>query len=155
MPVERSAGIIIFRNTPKGRKYLVLRASRSKTEIAKGKFIKEFWDFPKGRLEPGERGVDAALRESEEEAGVDDIKLIPKFKETVRYFVWKNRDRNKKATLKFVALFLAESKTDKVKLSWEHDKYEWLSFKEVEERVTLKEMKKALAAADSFLKAHE
>ena len=56
MPVERSAGIIIFRNAPEGRKYLVLRASRSESEIAKEKFVKEFWDFAKGRLEPGVEG---------------------------------------------------------------------------------------------------
>ncbi len=148
MPVERSAGIIFFRNTSEGRKYLVLRASRSEAEVAQGKFVREFWDFPKGRLEEGEKGIEAAKREAEEEAGIKNIKIIPDFKETVRYFTW----RGGKAIPKFVAMFLAESKTDKVKLSWEHDKYEWLPPKEAVERITLKEMKKVLETAENFLK---
>lgn len=147
MPAERSAGIILFRNTPKGRRYLVIRASRSKAEIAEGKFVKEFWDFPKGRLETGESGIDAAKREAFEEAGIKDFELIPEFKETIKYFT----RREGKFIPKFVALFLAESKTDQVKLSWEHDKYEWLSYNEALERVTLKEMKKALESAENFL----
>lgn len=147
MPVERSAGIILFRNTPEGRKYLILRSSRSKSEIAKGKFAKEFWDFPKGQLEEGEKGIDAARREAKEEAGIESYEVVPGFKETVRYFT----RREGRPIPKFVAMFLAEAKTDKVKLSWEHDKYEWLAYNEALERVTLKEMKKALMAAENFL----
>lgn len=147
MPVERSAGIILFRNTSEGKKYLLLRASRSEAEIAKEKFVKEFWDFPKGRLEPGEKGIDAAKREAGEEAGIVDFELVPDFKEMVRYFTW----RDKKPIPKFVAMFLAEAKTDEVKLSWEHDKYEWLPRKEAVERITLKEMKKTLETAENFL----
>lgn len=147
MPVERSAGVILFCNTPQGRKYLVLRASRSKAEVAEGKFVKEFWDFPKGRLEPGEKGIDAAKREAFEEAGVNDFKLIPEFKETARYFT----RREGKAIPKFVALFLAEAKIDKVKLSWEHDKYEWLLYNEAVACITLKEMRHALEEAEKFL----
>lgn len=151
MPVERSAGIIIFRNTSEGRKYLILRSSRSESEVAKGKFAKEFLDFPKGQLETGEKGIDAAYREAEEEAGFRDLELMPGFKETVRYFT----RREGKPIPKFVAMFLAKAKTDKVKLSWEHDKYEWLTYEETKKRLSLPQMKKALEAADSFLKAHE
>lgn len=147
MPAERSAGIIFFRDTFEGRKYLVLRASRDEAEISKGKFVKEFWDFPKGQLEAGESGIEAAKREAHEEAGISDFKIITDFKETVRYFT----RREGKSILKFVALFLAEAKTHEVRLSWEHDKYEWLSYNEAHDRITLKEMKKALEAAEKFL----
>ncbi len=41
---------------------LVLRAYRN-------------WDFPKGRVEPGERPLEAALRETAEEAGISDLAL--------------------------------------------------------------------------------
>lgn len=147
MPVERGAGIILFRKTPEGRKYLVLRSSRLESEVDKGKSVKEFWDFPKGLLEGGETGIDAARREAQEEAGVKEYEIIPKFKETLRYFT----RRGGKPIPKFVAMFLAEAKTDKVTLSWEHDKYEWLKYNEASERITLKEMKKALAHAEEFL----
>ena len=126
----------------------MLRSSRSESEVAKGKFAKEFWDFAKGRLEPGEKGVDAARREAEEEAGIKNPEIMPDFKETVRYFT----RREGKPIPKFVAMFLAKVGISKVKLSWEHDKYEWLSFKEARERITLKEMKKVLEAAEKYLR---
>lgn len=146
MPVERSAGIILFRNTPRGRIYLVIRSSRGASVIAEKKKIKEFWDLPKGILEKGEKGIDAARREVKEEVGIADLEVTPNFKETVRYFTW----REGKSILKFAALFLAEAKTDKIKLSWEHDKYEWLPYKEARDKLTMKEMKMVLDKAEEY-----
>lgn len=140
--VERSAGIIFFRIDTLGRKYLVLRSSRNSDRNKK-----EFWDFPKGLLEKGEQGIDAARREASEETGIKDFETKNDFKQTVRYFT---RHENKTA-LKFVAMFLAEVKTDMVRLSWEHDKYEWLTYQQAYERISRVEMKKALAAAEEFL----
>ncbi len=88
--VERSAGIIFFRKTPKLRRYLVIRSSYHGKD---GKH--NFWDFPKGLLEKSEDGVTAAKREAVEEAGIGGFTIIPDFKETVRYFV--RRDRDQKA----------------------------------------------------------
>lgn len=150
MPVERSAGMILFRNTPRGRRYLVIRSSRGASIIAEKKRIKEFWDLPKGILEKGEKGIDAARREVKEEVGIANLEITPNFKETVRYFTW----REGKSILKFAALFLAEAKTDKIKLSWEHDKYEWLPHGEACERISLPQMREALKAAEEFLKKH-
>ena len=147
MPVLRSAGFVIFRNTVRGRRYLVLRASRSKSTIAKGKTVKEFWDFPKGTLEKGETGMDAAKREAREETGIHNIRVIEGFKETARYFSWMNGKR----TLKFVAVFLAETKKEKVTLSWEHDRSAWLFYKEARGRITLPPMREVLEAAEQFL----
>jgi len=144
--VERSAGIIFFRRTAGGRKYLVLRSSYHGKD---GKI--NFWDFPKGLLDKGERGIDAAKREALEEAGISKFKLIDGFKETVRYFVRRDWDKTKKATLKFVAMFLAEANAGRVKLSWEHDRYEWLSYPEARKRITKPQMKKALDKAEEFL----
>ena len=151
MPVERSAGIIVFYHAPQGRKYLVLRASRDKSTLAKGKEVKEFWDFPKGRLEKGEQGIDAAKRELGEEAGIKKFEIISGFKETVHYFTW----HSGKPVPKFIAMFLAETKNAKVKLSWEHDKYEWLSYEDALGRISLKPMKEALKNAEMFLEKHD
>ena len=147
MPVERSAGIIVYRDTSEGRRYLLLRASRGASIIAEKKKVKEFWDFPKGRLEKGESGVEAAKREVKEEAGLADFVIHPNFKKTVQYFTW----RDNKPIRKFAALFLAEVKTDAVTLSWEHDKAEWLSYMDAKARVTLRQMKDALGSAEEFL----
>ncbi|TSD04111.1 MAG: Bis(5'-nucleosyl)-tetraphosphatase [asymmetrical] (Diadenosine 5',5'''-P1,P4-tetraphosphate asymmetrical hydrolase) (Diadenosine tetraphosphatase) (Ap4A hydrolase) (Ap4Aase) (Nucleoside diphosphate-linked moiety X motif 2) (Nudix motif 2) [Parcubacteria group bacterium Greene0714_36] len=147
MPALRSAGFVIFRTTSRGKRYLVLRASRNKSLIAKGKVVREFWDLPKGTLEKGETGMQAAMRETREEAGIHTIRVIDGFKETARYFTWKDGKR----TLKFVAMFLAETTKEKVTLSWEHDRYEWLPYNAAYERVTLKPMKEVLRGAEKLL----
>lgn len=139
MPVERSAGIIFFRNTPRGRVYLVIRSSNHIPERG------EFWDFPKGRLEKGETGIQAAEREAVEEVDIKKYELQPDFKETVKYFT------RRSGRMKFVAMFLAEAKGAKVKLSWEHDAYEWLSYEKAYKRISLKPMKEALKKANDHL----
>lgn len=141
MPVERSAGIIFFRSTPQGRKYLIVRSS---AEYHK-KERREFWDIPKGQLERGEKGIDAALREGREEAGIKNFTIVPEFKYTARYFT----RRDGKSVPKFVAVFLAEAHDDKIKLSWEHDKFLWAIFDEAMAKLTT--MKPALEAAEKFL----
>ena len=107
----------------------------------------DFWDFSKGLLEKGEKGKEAALREAKEEVGIGDFSFIDGFKETVHYFTrWEG-----KSVPKFVAIFLAEVKTDSIKLSWEHDKYEWLPHEEARKRISRAEMKKVLEVAEKFL----
>lgn len=151
MTVEKSAGIIFFRRDQNKILYLVIRSSRQEpcvfSENGKLKSKPEFWDFPKGLLENNEKGIDAAIRESFEETGIKNFKIIPGFKETVKYFT----KRDKKTALKFVAMFLAESLTNKIKLSWEHDKYEWLEFEKAREKISSKEMKNTLLKAAAFL----
>lgn len=124
-----------------------MRSTISEAKVAQGKRVREFWDFPKGQLDKGEKGIDAAVRELSEEAGINDFETVPDFKETVRYFTW----RTGKPIPKFVAMFLAKVDSEKVKLSWEHDKYEWLSYEEARKLVTLPQMKKALEKAEVSL----
>lgn len=57
---DRSAGIVPLRREPDGWRVLALRAYRN-------------WDFPKGRVEPGEAPLEAARREAREEAALDDL----------------------------------------------------------------------------------
>ena len=57
---RRSAGIVPVRRTKSGWRLLILRAYRN-------------WDFPKGSIEPGESPLEAALRETKEEAALVDL----------------------------------------------------------------------------------
>ena len=93
------------------------------------------------------KGIDAAKREAKEEVGITEYELLANFKETVRYFT----RRDGKPIPKFVAMFLARAKTDAIILSWEHDTYEWLPYREAKKRLTLPQMRQTLETAHSFL----
>lgn len=138
MPVLRSAGIILFRNTKEGRKYLILRASRKNDRP-------EFWDIPKGELDKGESGIEGATREVKEETGIENFSLIQNFKYTAQYFT----RRDGKSIMKFVAVFLARTFEDKIMLSGEHDAFEWATLDKAIKRLTT--MREAMKKADEFL----
>ena len=171
MPVERSAGAVIFRQTKKGREYLLLQHQDEKnTRTVRP--VAGHWDFPKGHIERGEKTEDTVRREVEEETGLSRIRLIPGFKETIRYFVRPGRspgrlgsgshrkrailhgvNAREKRRLKFVAFFLGHVPVrSKVKLSREHQDIAWLSYKEAYERLTYGNGKEVLEKADQFLR---
>ena len=61
-PRRLSAGVVVARETGDGARLLLLRAYKN-------------WDFPKGQIEPGEEPLAAAVRETREEAGIDDLQF--------------------------------------------------------------------------------
>ncbi len=69
-----SAGIVLFRQDSLPQRCLLLRAYRN-------------WDFPKGRVEPGETPLEAAQRELAEETGVTRVALLndENWRETAPY----------------------------------------------------------------------
>ncbi|TSC78157.1 MAG: ADP-ribose pyrophosphatase [Parcubacteria group bacterium Gr01-1014_33] len=69
MPIERSAGAVIFRETKKGREYLLLQHT-DEADKKTGKSKLGHWDFPKGHIEKGETTEKTVRREVKEETGV-------------------------------------------------------------------------------------
>jgi bis(5'-nucleosidyl)-tetraphosphatase len=147
MPFEKSAGAIIFYREKDGIiKYLLL------------KYRAAHWNFPKGLIEKGEKLEQAALREVKEETGLDNLEFINGFKETIRYFFrakydYQVKERGLKmgqTVMKFVTYFLVESKDKNVKISFEHENFEWLEFNEAMEK-----MKKLKTSQDVLKKAHQ
>jgi bis(5'-nucleosidyl)-tetraphosphatase len=55
-----SAGVVVVRQAADGWRMLLLRAYN-------------YWDFPKGQVEPGEDPLSAAKREVREETGIGDL----------------------------------------------------------------------------------
>ncbi len=80
MPIEKSAGAVIFKQRKGITEYLLLHYPSG----AKAK--KEYWDFPKGHLEKGEKELDTVRREIKEETGLKNIKLVEGFREGIKYF---------------------------------------------------------------------
>ena len=145
MPFERSAGAVIFRKKDNEIYYLLLR------------YQSGHWDFPKGHIEKGEKEEETVKREVAEETGIKDIKIIKGFKETMKYFFRKTyelkKEEKKKApgVFKIVTFYLAETKTEKVKISFEHIGYKWLPYEQAFEQLTFRNAKNILEKANDFL----
>lgn len=114
----KAAGAVVFRRTPRGPRYLVLRAFKN-------------WDFPKGLVETGENQLDCAKREVAEETGLTDLDYPfgEEFRETLPY-----------AGNKVARYYLAETEQVEIVLPVspelgrpEHHEYRWVSLDEAEE----------------------
>jgi bis(5'-nucleosidyl)-tetraphosphatase len=151
MPKEKSAGAIIFRKDSDKVYYLLLHYSPSEP----GKH--GHWGFAKGHVEKDESEEETAKREITEETGIKDIKIIPGFKETEKYFFRKvyglKGEARKKApwVFKLVVFFVAETKAQKIKISNEHIGFLWLPFDEAVKKISFKNSKKLLERADNFI----
>lgn len=140
MPVEKSAGAVIFKKN-KEVKYLLLHYPSN------AKAPGDYWDFPKGHIEKGEKLEEAARREVKEETGLKDIQFKEGFKEWIKYFFKFKREN----IFKIVTFYLAETKQKKVKISFEHIGYEWLPYEEALAKLKFKNAKNILKKANRFL----
>jgi 8-oxo-dGTP pyrophosphatase MutT (NUDIX family) len=118
MPSVLSAGVVPIRRIAGGWRVLVLRAYKN-------------WDFPKGRVEPGEDPLDAAKREATEETGLTDLKFSfgETYRETLPY-----------AGGKIARYYLAETRDANVHLPIshelgrpEHHEWRWVSLDQAED----------------------
>lgn len=139
MPVEKSAGAVVFRREGNQIKYLLIQ------------YAWGHWEFPRGLIEKRESLEDTARREIEEEVGIKDIKFIPGFKEWIKFFF----KLKGKTIMKIATFLLAETKTKKVKLSYEHKDYVWLGYEEALDKITFKNSKEVLKKANDFLMKHK
>jgi mutator protein MutT len=64
------AAAVIFRDGPRGREFLL-------GQRAPGTFYPGYWEFPGGKVEPGESPVDALKRELDEELGIRVLDCSP------------------------------------------------------------------------------
>lgn len=112
MEQKLSAGVVVIHEVPGAQRVLLLRAYRN-------------WDFPKGLVEAGEDPLTAAVREANEEAGLDDLSFDwgTQYVETPPY-----------ARNKIARYYVARTRTERVVLKVnpvlgrpEHHEYRWLS----------------------------
>ena len=111
------AGFVVYRKTVDGIKFLMLYRRGN------------YWNFPKGHFKPGERTIDAALRELEEETGIkkSELHIAPNFRGYERFF-FKIGDQGIYDT---VILFLAETHRAEIKIEpREHSGYAWFLYRD-------------------------
>jgi bis(5'-nucleosidyl)-tetraphosphatase len=119
---ERSAGSVLFIETPSVRKYLLLN------------YPSGHWDFVKGNIEKGETLVETVIREIGEETGIKDVTFIDGFEEKVEYHYQRNGD----LVHKEVVFFLARTATTDIKISHEHLGFIWLAYDDALKKLTYK-----------------
>ena len=135
---EISAGFVIFRRTKDGPMFLVL--------YTRG----QYWNFPKGKLEPRENAFDAAVREMDEETGLkkDDLRIKRGFA-AYENFTYK---RDGKKIFKTVKFFLAETNKEEINISKEHNGFGWFLYKDANKILSLhKESQAVLRKANNFI----
>ena len=132
---EKSAGTVIFRDTPYGIVFLLLH------------YHSGHWDFVKGKIETGETPLETATRETKEETGISDLDFVEEFEENIEYdFQFQEKIIHKK-----VIFFLAKTNTEKIIISHEHVDFVWLDYKRALEKTTYKNAKSVLLKANQLL----
>ena len=113
-----SAGVVVIRREGESCRFLLLR-------------VFDYWDFPKGEVEPGEDPLVAAQREVREETGIAELEFPwgELFVETEPYGSSRRR--------KVARYYLAETAVREVELPVnpelgrpEHDEYRWATYEE-------------------------
>ncbi len=128
-----AAALIIKENINGIRKLLLIR--RSKTDS-----WRMVWEYPRGKCDKGDKTLkDCLKREVKEETGLDvNIeKYLGKFKYVA--------DNGTRISTQFNFLCTLKDKNQKVKLSFEHDGYKWISTLAEAELLVPSEMKKIIS----------
>lgn len=142
---EISAGIIIYRKTKEGVKFLILYHGG------------RYWNFPKGKIETEtdfkdgtllknkETAFKAALREVYEETGLSnrDLKFDSRFKTYDRF----TYTRDKKKIFKIVIYYLAKTTKKTIRISEEHAGYGWFLYKDASRMLMYQTLKNNLKQA--------
>ena len=132
---ETSAGIVLFRREGSKKLFLLLH------------YPSGHWDFIKGKIERDESMHQAAVRETKEEKGITDITFSENFEEWIEY----NFQHHGELIHKKVVFFLAETKTEDVRISHEHLGYIWMDFTSAMEKTTFDNAKTVLTRAQMLL----
>ena len=134
---HHSAGVVVFRESKDGkRKYLLLH------------YPSGHWDYAKGHLEDGETPKEAAIRELEEETGIDDVHVYDGLMVPM-YYEYKGHGFLHKKTVDYF-LGKTEMPESKIKISHEHQGFGWYSYEDALKKLTFDNARDVLTAAEAF-----
>jgi bis(5'-nucleosidyl)-tetraphosphatase len=133
---QKIAGIIVYRKTSSGIKYLLLKHHKSG------------WGFSKGKIEKGESMQKASRRELLEETGLKNIIYIKEFSEKIEYTIRKKSNSKLK---KIAQYFLVKAKKKKIVLSDEHLDFQWVGYNKALRLLPYKNLKILINRANKLI----
>lgn len=144
---EKSVGCVIYRK------------SEDKTLFLLVQYRSWQWDFPKGHIENGESEEQTLRREVFEETGINDLEILPNFRESVHYFYTAKGNEKKERILQNKGIYIfknaiyyaAETREEKVTIDFENKAYAWLTHQEVLERLSNDGSKKVIKEVEEVL----
>ncbi|CAD5207203.1 unnamed protein product [Bursaphelenchus okinawaensis] len=133
----RAAGLLVYRIVAEKKfEYLLLQAS----------YPPHHWTPPKGHVDPGEDEWQAALRETQEEAHIEQSQL--EIDKNFKYEMFYEANGKPKS----VFYWLAKLKNnDAVHLSHEHQNWKWAPLDDAITTTKFPEMEKMLRQAEEYL----
>ena len=139
----RIVEVCCFRFTKRGPEYLLLKRSSDE------RIYPDLWQLVSGTIDDGERALDAALREFNEEVGIvpTGFWVVP----FVNAFY--DHDYDAVNLSPFFAAQVGES--DLPKLSSEHQIYEWLPYHEARKRLVWPGQRQGLDVVQKYLLSGE
>ncbi len=144
---EKSVGAVVFRITNGRREYLLM------------KYRNGHWEFPRGKVEDTETELETMCREIEEETGILQLRVIEGFREAMRFSYkahgQEQKDRIKDKNCIYIhkkaVFYLVEAMDEDIVISHEHQKFQWLEFKDGYEKLTFQNAKIILMHAHKKL----
>ena len=142
---EISAGIIAYRKTAEGPRFLILYHGHN------------YWNFPKGKIESEEKSFQTAVREVREETGLtrNDLRFDESLKTSENFTFWRNKEKIHKT----IVFYLAETAQQRIKLPEQtdaegekHEGYGWFTYKEALKVLVKEDSQRVLKQAHNFLR---
>lgn len=121
---EKSAGIVLVHDN----KVVLLKRPR-------------YWELPKGHIEQGETELEAAKRETIEETGIKDFRIVPGWKIKIKYSYWFNKKKIEKEVVFFMGIV---DKYIEPKPSKEHPDAKWIDIDKAIKIVKFNDLREVL-----------
>jgi len=161
MPREISAGGVVVSRAGKGWELAVIEPQReeaksSTTEKSDKKRQKQVLALPKGLVDPGEKGQEAALREVREETGVSGTVLT---KLTDIKYVYVRTWGDGQKVFKIVSFYLLRYDAGTIdeiapEMRIEVKRALWIPLEEAERRLSYRGEKEVVKLAKKYLESH-
>lgn len=110
----------------------------------------KYWEFPKGKVERGEKELDTLKREVYEETGIRRFRLNPSFRESIYYSF-----RVASGIINKVVIYYLFKTGAQIQVSDEHADYKWVTLDEVDTYLKHVNQKNLVKRVRTFLKTHE